>query len=406
MISFDVSSLFTNIPLTETVNIAIQLLLDNEQSLGMSREELQILFEFATAKSHFLFNEEIYDQVDGVAMGSPLAPVLANIFMGHYEKIWIENYSGIKPEIYKRYVDDIFCLFKNEADALSFFEYLNKQHVNIKFTYEKEIEGKLCFLDVLIKNVNTQTFETSIFRKSTFTGLLTNFLSFAPMFYKVALIKTLINRLYYICNNWKIFYENLKEVKLILGKNMFPPKLVEKTINSYLDKKKEESEIENKTETSKTYFKLPYIGEYSDYVSRKLKILSKQLCKNTDIKISFSMFKVGNMFSTKSSSPKYLKSGVVYHFTCAGCNDSYVGETFRHFETRVKEHLHKQSQPTSIYKHLQKNPNCRSKCNESCFKIIDSARTKFTLEVKEAIHTYWIKPKITKQKNLAITINI
>ena len=118
------------------------------------------------------------------------------------------------------------------------------------------------------------------------------------------------------------------------------------------------------------------------------------------------MFKVGNMFSIKSISPKYLKSGVVYHFTCAGCNDSYVGETFRHFDTRVKEHLHKQSQPTSIFQHLKKDYNCRSKCDESCFKVIDSARTKFTLEVKEALHTEWIKPKITKQKNLFVTINV
>jgi len=136
---------------------------------------LKKLVEFATAKSHFLFNNDVYDQIDGVAMGSPLGPVLANIFMGHYEKIWIQNYEGPKPEIYKRYVDDIFCLFENETDAMSFGEYLNKQHVNIKFTYEKEIDGKLCFLDVLIKNINAEKFETSVYRKATFTGLLTNF---------------------------------------------------------------------------------------------------------------------------------------------------------------------------------------------------------------------------------------
>ena len=231
------------------------------------------------------------------------------------------------------------------------------------------------------------------------------------MLYKVALIKTLINRVHCICSNSKILLENLKEVKTILGKNMFPPKLVEKTIKLYLEKKLNKTQTADpnpgsENDTSKTYFKLPYIGQYSDFVSRKLKDLSKQLCKNTDIKVSFSMFKVGNMFSNKSRSPKYLKSGVVYHFTCAGCNDSYVGETFRHFDTRIHEHLHKQSQPTSIFKHLQDNADCRSKCDESCFKIIDSARTKFTLEVKEAIHTYWIKPKITKQQNLFITITI
>ena len=110
------------------------------------------------------------------------------------------------------------------------------------------------------------------------------------------------------------------------------------------------------------------------------------------------MFKVGNMFSTKSSNPKYLKSGVVYHFTCAACNDSYVGETSRYFDTRVHEHLYKSTCPTSIFKHLQAKPECKEMCNETCFKIIDSARTKFTLEVKEAMHTKWLKPKITKQR--------
>ena len=154
------------------------------------------------------------------------------------------------------------------------------------------------------------------------------------------------------------------------------------------------------------YFKLPYIGEYSDFVSRKIKILCKQFCKNTEIKMSYSTFKLGDMFSTKSSVPKYLESGVVYYFKCAACNDSYVGETNRYFETRVHEHLYKKTQPTAIFQHLQKNENCRSKCDESCFKVIDRARTKFTLEVKEALHNFWLKPTITKQKNLSITISI
>ena len=101
---FVVCSLFTNIPLNETIDIAVKLLLDNDLNIGMSEKELKTLFEFATCKSHFLFNDEVFDQVDGVAMGSPLGPVLANTFMGHHEKIWIQNYKGDKPEIYKRYV--------------------------------------------------------------------------------------------------------------------------------------------------------------------------------------------------------------------------------------------------------------------------------------------------------------
>ena len=407
MISFDVSSLFTNIPLNETIDIAIELLMVNEPNIKFNRKELKTLFQFATSKSHFLFEGETYDQIDGVAMGSPLAPVLANIFMGHYEKIWIENYKGNKVEFYKRYVDDIFCLFKNENDAINFFDFINIQHPNISFTYEKQIDGKLCFLDVMIKNTNTNKFQTSIFRKTTFTGLLTNYLSFVPSIYKISLVKTLINRVFCINNSWKTFDSDLTKLKDILAKNMFPPRIVNKIINEYLIKKFTKVTTAEKEENKNiSYFKLPYLGAHSEFVSKKIRQLGKHFCNNLDIKISFSMVKVGDMFSLKSDVPKSLRSGVVYFFKCASCNSSYVGETSRYFETRVHEHLNKSSQPTAIFQHLQKNQNCKTKCNESCFKIIDRARTKFTLEVKEAIHTQWLKPNITKQKNLFLTISV
>ena len=340
-------------------------------------------------------------------MGSPLAPVLANIFMGYYEKIWIENYKGNKVEFYKRYVDDIFCLFQNENDALEFFDYINNRHPNISFTYEKEIDGKLCFLDILIQNINTDKFQTSIYRKKTFTGLLTNFLSFVPSLYKVSLIKTLLNRIFRINNSTVTFNTDLSKLKDILAKNMFPPRLVNSTINKFLNRNSENSVTSEKEGTEEiSYFKLPYIGSHSEYVSKRIKQICKQFCKNLDIKISFSMFKVGDMFSLKSNVPRNLESGVVYYFKCASCNSSYVGETTRYYETRVHEHLHKSTQPSAIFQHLKNNIDCKLKCDDSCFKIIDRARTKFTLEIKEAIHTQWLKPSITKQKNLFVTISV
>ena len=138
LISFDIVSLFSNIPLDETIKLSVDILLKNEPDLKINREELTRLFEFATAESHFLFEGNVYDQVDGVSMGSPLSPVFANIFMGHHEKIWLNNCDSSKPLMYRRYVDDIFCLFNNETEAFSFLEFLNKQHPNVKFTYESE----------------------------------------------------------------------------------------------------------------------------------------------------------------------------------------------------------------------------------------------------------------------------
>ena len=139
----------------------------------------------ATAQTHFLFNGRVYDQVGGVAMGSPIAPVLANLFLEHYEHLWLNKYKGPPIHFYGRYVDDTFCLFNNEHEALLFFEFLNSQHDSIKFTMEKENNNSLAFLDVLINNKDPTNLITSVYRKKTFTGLLTNFFSFTSFSYKL-----------------------------------------------------------------------------------------------------------------------------------------------------------------------------------------------------------------------------
>ena len=88
MCSFDVSSLFTNVPLDETVQICLGKLYALPDPPTLPRSVLKVLLEFATKRSHFVFNVQYYDQIDGVAMGSPLGPVLANIFMCHFEEKW------------------------------------------------------------------------------------------------------------------------------------------------------------------------------------------------------------------------------------------------------------------------------------------------------------------------------
>ena len=137
MVSYDVTSLFTNIPLEETIELAVDLIFEKNPNIKISRAELKELFQFATSQSHFLFDGNFYDQIDGVAMGSPLGPVLANLFMAVKEKEWLESCEN-PPSFYRRYVDDIFCLMKSEDEANSFLVYLNAKHPDIKFTMEIE----------------------------------------------------------------------------------------------------------------------------------------------------------------------------------------------------------------------------------------------------------------------------
>ena len=70
-------------------------------------------------------------------MVSPLAPVLGNLVMGFHEQNLTKDATIVKPIFYKKYVDDIFAVFKSESDADAFYSYLNARHKNIKFIFEK-----------------------------------------------------------------------------------------------------------------------------------------------------------------------------------------------------------------------------------------------------------------------------
>ncbi|XP_068697607.1 uncharacterized protein [Montipora foliosa] len=170
MVSFDIVSLFTNIPLEECIDLAVKYISDGDPDIKLSNTELKSLFSVATVQTHFLFKGSFYDQIDGVAMGYPLAPVLSNLFMGHHEKLWLENFQDSEILFYRRYVDDTFCLFHSENQALLFFNYINSRHPNIRFNMEKETDHKIPFLDVLI-NIGTHFPDTSVYRRKAFTGL-------------------------------------------------------------------------------------------------------------------------------------------------------------------------------------------------------------------------------------------
>ena len=118
LVSYDVTSLFTNIPLQEIIDIARNLIFSHNINLSITRKELKKLFLFAPSQTHFIFNSKFFNQIDGVAMGSPLAHVLANIFMSFHESKWLNEYNLNKPKFYLRYVDDILAVFDNERDSL------------------------------------------------------------------------------------------------------------------------------------------------------------------------------------------------------------------------------------------------------------------------------------------------
>ena len=128
MCSFDATSLFTNIPLRDTVQLCLDALYRDQDIVKppMPEAEFAKLLYKATTDVEFSFNGKMYRQIDRLAMGSPLGPDLANNFVGHCE-------SRVDPEkwpmFYNRFVDDTFTIFPSKEESDSFFEVLNSMHL-------------------------------------------------------------------------------------------------------------------------------------------------------------------------------------------------------------------------------------------------------------------------------------
>ena len=128
------------------------------------------LLNFAVRDVPFRFLSDQYVQVDGVAMGSPLAPILADLFMTKMEQK-LNRFSTNRPKIWLRYVDDVFCIFEINIDKIhEFLGRINKWHPNLRFTVEFEQNKRLPFLDVLVMREQDQHI-TTLYRKPTHTDL-------------------------------------------------------------------------------------------------------------------------------------------------------------------------------------------------------------------------------------------
>ena len=115
-------------------------------------------------------------------MDSPLAPIIANIFIGFYKFKRLNKYNLNKPKLYLRYVDDILAAFEKEQDWLNFLNFLNNKHPNIKFRLEKQVNHSIAFPDVFISGIDNQNLTLQTHHKSTYMRLHLNLKEFYSVF--------------------------------------------------------------------------------------------------------------------------------------------------------------------------------------------------------------------------------
>ena len=306
MVSLDTDALFTNMPLDETIDICIKKL---SQTLvqGISKNDFHDLLNLATKESFFRFNSKFYIQVDGVAMRSPLGPILANIFLSHQEENWLNKCPiEFKPSFYRRYADDIFVHFESLESAHLFREYMSSKHQNINFTVEQENIGSLSFLDVKICCKNGK-FVKSVYRKPTFRGVFAKYESFIPTYQKRRLLHKLLHRSFSICYDFKTFHFEINHLKTILMKNNYHPNFVYLCIKSFLNKLYTPKVVVQNVPKRNVFVKLPFLGSTSFQIRKKLQKLLNDKLKSCNLTIVFtSPVRVKNFFTFKDMLPKML----------------------------------------------------------------------------------------------------
>ena len=334
-------------------------------------------------------------------MGSPCGPTLANIFLCFCEEKWLRDCPvEFKPYMYRRYVDDTFLLFRDLNHVNQFLEYLNSRHINIKFTKENEQDNTLPFLDVLVTR-KRNIFETSVFRKKTFTGLTSHFLSSEPKLYKLNTLKTLIYRCYHVCSSYFHFHEEVNFLKSFFSNNGFPINLFFNEVKNFLSKLYSQNLKIHTVGKKKIYVSFPYYGYVSERLRTEIKSVISGFYPQIDLKLIFTnKLSVGSFFRYKESLPTPLCSGIIYTYQCALCNECYTGSTIRQLQCRIAEHMGRsvrtnkpltKNPVSSIYDHAFKSGHAISK---ESFKIIDRHNNVNQLRVLESLYIFRTKPSL------------
>ena len=298
MCSLDVSSLFTNVPLIETVDYICQFITINSINLPIQLDTLRELILRCTLGIQFQFNGQFWRQNDGVAMGSPLGPILADIFMSKLERDQLSSVIATF-KCYTRFMDDIFVILAEDTNLEDVVSQFNQAHPFIRFTHEVEIDGRFQFLDVGLHKMVDGRLQRTVFRKSTWSGQYTHFQSFVPMQQKRNLVKCLAYRARRICSP-ETLEEELKFVSSVLRQNGYPDRFIDKYLNE--GERKEQVPVASK---KLLFMRLPFYGDNAaDTVVRRL---------NSTINHTFPMARLFCSFQCNKLLPIHLKDKIPVH---------------------------------------------------------------------------------------------
>ena len=333
MISLDVNALFTNVAL----DFVLDKLVEKERE-GIFKPRVPIniltdLIRLCVSSTVFQFNGVGYRQKFGVAMGSPLSPILANFCMEFLESDFISRCPvNIKPHFWVRYVDDIFILYHGNDDYFTrFLEYVNGLLPSITFSVEFEENNKLPFLDVMVhRDPLNFSFSFSVYRKPTNAEMYIHYFSYHSPQIKSNVVSNMVTRALRICDP-KFLDEEFKHIRSSFKQLCYPQYFIDKAF-SRAKRSFYHPPVEKKSFEEKNIISLPY---HHSLVKVK-ELLGSNRKNNVHLAFSYSNSIKSKLVRNKDSVIR--KDVGVYAIPCNDCNSRYIGETGRGLEVRLEEH--------------------------------------------------------------------
>nr|CAI5854710.1 unnamed protein product [Callosobruchus analis] len=329
IISLDVVSLYTNVPIDLALRIIETKWNDIEQYTSIPLNDFKEAVEMTLNSTYFIFQDKFYKQIYGCAMGSSLSSCIAQLVLEDLENQVIPNLNCPLPFFF-RYVDDCLTAIPNDKDNY-ILEQFHSYHPKLKFTIEIEKYSKINFLDLTIHHNNNKMY-TAWYTKDTWSGRYLNYYSQHPITQKKSVITGLADRAIKLSDQ-QYREAAINKAKNILKQNCYPSKLINSIFKSRIHTFYNNlSKNKNNKNTNQKYLTIPYIPNLSENIQKILKPHNIP----TSYKAHNLLQKTFSKLKTKTEKNKMTH--IVYKIPCNNCNSSYIGQTSQHLENRIKGH--------------------------------------------------------------------